>query len=74
MREDTKQTANQAVRTLSVDEILAVSGGGGGGGQGRGDGLGKLRRALGGGLLGEIATEIVHTGRRAARNLPLPIF
>ncbi len=74
MRDHTKQTAIQAGRPLSMDEILAVSGGGGGGGKGRGDGLGGLRRALGGGLLGEIATEIVHTGRRAARTLPLPIF
>ena len=70
---DTVTVANKAVRVLSTDEILAVSGGAPFPIQ-HGDGLGGLRRALGGGLLGQIATQIVHTGRRAARELTFPIF
>ena len=66
MREDTK-TASKAVRVLSEDEILAVSGGK----LVRGDGLGGLRQAMGGGILGQIATEIVHIGRRVTRHVPL---
>ena len=66
MLNDTK-LANNAVRVLSNDEVLAVSGGK----LQRGDGLGGLRQALGGGLLGQIATEIVHSGRRFARQLPI---
>ena len=66
MREDTK-IASKTVRVLSDDEILAVSGGK----VARGDGLGGLRHALGGGILGQIATEIVHAGRRFARQLPI---
>ena len=74
MRHDQTTTANTGVRTLTHAEILAVSGGkdgdGNESGTGRGDGLGKLRGALGGGLLGEIATVLVQTGRGIGRALP----
>lgn len=57
---------------LSLAELDAVCGGKDGDcnetGTGRGDGLGKLRSALGGGLLGEVATVVVQTGR-AIRNI-----
>ena len=70
MREATK-TANSAVRILSTDEILAVSGGKVVKLQPVG---GKKGHGGGGGLLGEIVHDIVHAGRRAARELPFQIF